>query len=104
MECSKKLYGKAVIDNSDSVDFNENYKIELDYYKTSNKTSNKPYGIEIVKRTIERDKIDTENKIINNICNKEQETNKLLDILMSNKVTPISVEDIIHDLTIKEVI
>ena len=36
--------------------------------------------------------------MINNICNKEQETIKLLELLMINKVTPISVDDILQDL------
>ena len=43
-------------------------------------------------------KIDIEKKAMNNICHQEQDTNKLLEILIHNKVTPIALEDIITDI------
>jgi len=98
MKYLKKLYGKTVIDSSDSNELKKTDKIEVEYYQVRNITSSKPYGIEIIKRNIENDEINIENKILNNICTKEQETNKLLEILLTNKVTPISVDDIIEDL------
>ena len=43
--------------------------------------------------------MNIEEKTVRNICNVEQDNNKLLEILMSNKVTPVAVEDIIEDLS-----
>lgn len=99
-----KLYGKTSINNSDSEDLGENYQVELEYYKMEESTKQRPYGIKIVKRKMENNQMNIEEKTIDNICYREQETNKLLDILINNKVTPISVDDVIHDLTITRVI
>ena len=46
--------------------------------------------------------INIETKIVNNISNEEKEINKLLEILMLNKVTPVSVDDIISDMSVLE--
>jgi len=99
-----KLYGKTIINNSDSEDLRENYQVELEYYKMEESSAQRPYGIKIVKRNIENNQMNIEEKTIDNICYREQETNKLLDLLINNKVTPISVDDVIHDLTITRVI
>jgi len=99
-----KLYGKTIINNSDSEDLGENYQVELEYYKMEESTKQRPYGIKIVKRKMENNQMNIEEKTIDNICYREQETDKLLDILINNKVTPISVDDVIHDLTITRVI
>lgn len=99
MNYLKKLYGRTVIDSSDSEELIEDNKIELEYYQIKNETSSKPYGIEIVKRKVENDIMNIEEKTVRNICNVEQDNNKLLEILMSNKVTPVAVEDIIEDLS-----
>ena len=99
MNYLKKLYGKTVIDGSDSEELTKDNKIELEYYQIKNETSSKPYGIEIVKRKIENDIMNIEEKTVRHICNEEKESNKLLEILMSNKVTPVAVEDIIEDLS-----
>lgn len=98
----KKLYGTTIIDSSDSEEIKGDHKIELEYYETKGNIvfleDSKPYGIEIVKRNIENNKIDIEKKTMNNICQEEQETNKLLELLIHNKVTPISLEDIMEDI------
>lgn len=104
MKSTRKLYGKTIIDNSDSEDLGENYKVELEYYQLEESSSKRPYGIKIVKRSIENNQLNIEEKTIDNICYIEQDTNKLLDILINNKVTPVSVDDVIHDLTITRVI
>ena len=98
MGCFKKFYGKTTIDSSDSDELSKGYKMELEYYQLENSTSKHQYGIEIVKKEKTNDQLNIEKKIIDNICNKEQETIKLLELLMINKVTPISVDDILQDL------
>ena len=100
----KKLYGKTLIDSSDSNELKKDFRIELEYYLVEQNTERRPFGIEIVKRNIENKQMNIEKKIINNICYREEDTNKLLNILINNKVTPISVDDVIHDLTITRVI
>ena len=99
MGCFKKLYGKTTIDSSDSDELNKEYKMELEYYQLENSTSKHQYGIEKIKKEKIKNQLNIEKKMINNICNKEQETTKLLELLMINKVTPISVDDILQDLS-----
>ena len=102
MEYRKSFFGKTIIDRSDSEELNENEKIELEYYETHNLAENneRKYGIEIVKTKEKNEKFNIESKVINNISNEEQEVNKLLNILMLNKVTPVSVDDIISDISV----
>ena len=104
MGCFKKFYGKTTIDSSDSDELSKGYKMELEYYQLENSTSKHQYGIEIVKKEKTNDQLNIEKKIIDNICNKEQETIKLLELLMINKVTPISVDDILQDLAYEKAI
>ena len=99
MECFKKLYGRTIIDKKDSDEIQDEEKIELEYYQLENSTSDKPYGVEIVKRRMENNIVNIEDKIIYHICNKRQDADLLLKMLVSNKVTPISVEDIVQDFT-----
>ena len=94
----KKLYGRTQIDSSDSEDIEKDYQIELEYYQVENQTSRKPYGVEVVKRNIVNNILNVENKIINDIYKKERDNLRLLDILIDNKVTPISVDDVLSDL------
>ena len=101
MEYKKSFFGRTIIDRSDSEELNEDEKIELEYYETHNlaEKNEREYGIEIVKKKEKNEKFNIKSKIINNISNEEQKVNKLLTILMINKVTPISVDDIISDIS-----
>lgn len=102
MEYKKQFFGRVTIDQNDSEELNE--KIELEYYETRNLTeiNERKYGIEIIKKKEESEKFNIESKIVNNISSKEQEINRLLNILMANKVTPISVDDVISDIFVTE--
>lgn len=104
MEYKKSFFGRTIIDSSDFEETKNEEKIELEYYETRNLTDKNEakYGIEIIKRKNKNEKFNIESKIINNISNKENEINRLLEILMINKVTPISVDDIISDITVLE--
>lgn len=53
---------------------------------------------------MKNDILSTEEKIVNNICNKENENIRVLELLLNNKVTPISVDDILEDLLKERVI
>lgn len=105
MNYLKKFYGKTVIDNSDSEEVARGHKIELEYYQIKSGTcSSKPYGVEIVKRKVENDIMNIEEKTVCHICNEEAKNNKLLEILVSNKVTPVIMDDVLEDLSKIEVI
>lgn len=102
MEYQKSFFGRTTIDSSDYDDIDENEKIELEYYETHNLTekNERYYGIEVVKTSKKKEKFNIESKIVNNISNEEKHINNLLKILMLNKVTPISVDDIISDISV----
>ena len=102
MEYKKQFFGRVTIDKNDSE--KKKKKIELEYYETRNLTeiNERKYGIEIIKKKEESEKFNIESKIVNNISSKEQEINRLLNILMANKVTPISVDDVISDIFVTE--
>ena len=104
MEFKKSFFGKTVIDSSDSEELSEDEKIELEYYETHNMVAKNEikYGIEVIKKKDKNEKFNIESKIINNISNEEKEVNRLLEILMINKVTPITVDDIISDISVLE--
>ena len=97
MEYKKSFFGRTVIDSSDSEELNDNEKIELEYYETRNlaEKEERKYGIEVVKKKDKDEKFNIESKVINNISSEEKVINRLLEILMINKVTPITVDDII---------
>jgi len=102
MKNAKKFYGKTILGNSNSDEAKSKYKMQLEYYEIEIPGENKPYGVEIVKKFMQKGKMQVEEKIVNNICNKEQDAMKLLEILINNKVTPVTLEDIIHDLRAKK--
>ena len=104
MEYKKSFFGRTVIDSSDSEDLKSNEKIELEYYETHNllEENERKYGIEVVKRNQKNEKFNIESKIVNNISKEENKVNRLLEILMINKVTPVTVDDIISDISVLE--
>ena len=104
MEYSKSFFGRTIIDSSDSDEIRDSEKIELEYYETHNlaEKSEREYGIEVIKKKNKKEKFNIESKVINNISNEEKDVNRLLEILMINKVTPITVEDIISDISVLE--
>ena len=87
----KELYGEAIIDSRDSEELNIGERIKLEYYKTISKLfangNRETYGIGIVKKYK-----DTKKEKI------EKQTEKLLKILINNKVTPIALDDVLTDL------
>ena len=102
MEYKKSLFGRTVIDSSDSDEINQ--KIELEYYETRNlaEKNERKYGIEVIKKREMDEKFNIESKIVNNISNEETQIDRLLETLMLNKVTPISVDDVISDISVLE--
>ena len=78
------------------------YPVKLEYYKTISKLfangNRETYGIGIVKKYKDTKKEKIESREINNILLEEKQTEKLLKILINNKVTPIALDDVLTDL------
>ena len=100
MKNTRKFYGEVTVRLNDFINAYDEFKVE--YYKIENylaETNNKKYGIEVLKIIeFENNKI-IERKEIDNIFDNEENIDKLLEVLKRNKVTPISVEEIIADIT-----
>ncbi len=104
MEYKKSLFGKTSINSSDSEEKETIEEIELEYYETRNfnEENKREYGIEVVKKNMKNEGFNIESKIVNNISNEETAISKLLEIMLLNKVTPVTVDDIISDTTVLE--
>lgn len=78
----------------------EEFPINLEYYKICThmpKNVEKPYGIGIVKT--HEDSVETcvEKSEFSHIFSQEQEADKMLELLIKNKVTPVTLRDILED-------
>lgn len=103
MDSYKQLYGETYLDCKDSEELSYGYKIDLSYYKTMYplqvEEEQKIYGIEVIKKEWNQNQmLKTEKIEIENITNKEDEAERLLKLLKENKVTPITVTDVIDDI------
>ncbi len=84
-----------------------NYPIKLEYYKIINedeimKGEKARFGIKVIKTEYINNDIKIEEKEITYLSNDEKKIEEILTLFKENEVTPISVEDIIYDLVIKE--
>lgn len=84
------------------------YPIKLEYYKIINEDemtrSNKAkFGIKVVKTEYRKENTKIEEKVIKYLSSDEQKIEEILTILKENEVTPICVQDIIYDLSKKEI-
>ena len=76
------------------------FPINLEYYKVHNNVAlnkEKPYGIGIIKTYEDNNEVHMEKSEFNHIFSKEKEADNMLKILVKNKVTPISLRDILED-------
>lgn len=97
----RKLYGETTIGGQD-LDFEKrNLSIHLKYYKTKNELSSKntkKYGIEIIKEEINGNNKIKEKSTAYELSDNEQLIDKLLKVFVKNKVTPVTINDILTDL------
>ena len=85
------------------------HPIKLEYYKIINedeimKGEKARFGIKVIKTEYINNNTKTEEKEITYLSNDEKRIEEILNIFKENEVTPISVEDIIYDLVIKELL
>ena len=59
------------------------------------------YGIEIVKTEFKDGNINVESNEVPNITNNNKEADRILEILRDNEVTPIAMQDVLDDLSLK---
>lgn len=98
MDTFKTFCGGVFLSDSDSAEIKLKNLIELDYYKTLQKNNNAEiYGIEVVKKEYKK-KSNIETKSIQYISDDETITNDIIEKLMRNKVTPLTLQDVISDL------
>lgn len=100
MEKSVEVYGRVSICNCVDKGVTKEFPIKLEYYKIHTgmpKNEEKPYGIGIIKT--HEDTVETcmEKSEFSHVFSQEQEADKMLELLIENKVTPVSLRDILED-------
>lgn len=98
---TKKLYGIAKIDSLELEEAKQNLEIDIKYYVTKiliGKVNSRKYGIEIIKEEKQGNTTTKERSKINGLSNNERVIKNLLELLMKNRVTPMSTEEVIDDL------
>lgn len=97
MEKEITLYGNTEIISKNKSTYNP---IQLEYYKTCTHKNPKPYGIGVIKTCTSEIEIDVEKREFNHIFSNENDANNILEVLLTNKVTPIALKDILEDLVL----
>lgn len=99
----RKFYAGIVLNKEELKESSCN-RIELKYYKISKKCQRNVgkktnlYGIEIVKKEYFGRRHLKEKENIYNITNDETVIDNLLQVLRRNKVTPVSLNDVIEEV------
>lgn len=101
MKNKKELYGETFINEADSEEIID--PIKLSYYKIFHfedtlEEEAVSYGVEVVKQQNNNNIAMMETKEIENKIAKEEEADALLELLKINKVTPVSLQDVLEDL------
>ena len=103
MGAIKEFYGGTFINTENAVTGITQEKIELKYYKIINtiqkrKVLKTKYGIEVVKKRTSNNIVTEEKKDIFDCIENEETADKVLEILKTNKISPINVLDVLEDL------
>ena len=103
----KIFYTSTFIKKEELEEARINHPIKLEYYKIINedeimKGEKARFGIKVIKTEYINNNTKTEEKEITYLSNDEKRIEEILNIFKENEVTPISVEDIIYDIVIKE--
>lgn len=100
MEKSVEVYGNIAITDCITEGVTKKFPINLEYYKIHNnvpQNDEKPYGIGIIKT--HQDEVETimEKSEFSHIFSQEKEADNMLELLIENEVTPISLRYILED-------
>lgn len=101
-ESKKILYGEIRLKNEDFGESEGKHLMKLEYYKTQNYSGNlfmtENFGVEIKKKEYLGSRVEEETKCIENVTRKEEVIDELIETLKRNKVTPVSLEEVVKDL------
>ncbi len=100
MEKSVEVYGSVSICDCITKGVTEEFPINLEYYKIHTcmpKNVEKPYGIGILKTHEDTKESCMEKSEFSHIFSQEQEVEKMLQLLIENKVTPVALRDVLED-------
>ena len=102
MGSSKMFYGGTTFNEIDLNEANRKNNVALEYYKIKEETtkdhSKNIFGVEIIKKEYLGNEIAEETKTMNYIAEQEEKADQIIEKLYSNKVTPMSLEDVMTDL------
>lgn len=95
--------GMTLLNETDIVETSNNRKMKLQYYETKEHSIKKLrkqtfYGIEIIKKEYEEDKVKLEKNCIKKVSTNENIIKQVIEVLEIHKVTPIALEDVLTDL------
>ena len=95
--------GATILNEHDLLNVDGEHKIMLEYYRTKKHYMKSAklktfYGIKIVKRKYEKDKIISEENNINKISTNKGIIDEIIQKLREYKVTPIGLNDVLTDL------
>ncbi|MDP4182956.1 MAG: DUF6514 family protein [Bacillota bacterium] len=97
----KYLQQKIDIDSNENCEVTKG-KIELEYYILESESSqwdlnlgDKVYGIEIIKKTEEK---NIESEFVRNLSNHMDNVKSILDKMVKNSVTPVGLPFVLDDL------
>ncbi|MGN1269447.1 MAG: DUF6514 family protein [Clostridia bacterium] len=100
MDKKVEMYGNTTLTNS----LERKNLIELEYYKICNnltsKKNSKPYGLGVIKKSCNEIELNMEKREFNNIFTNENDANKMLNLLLKNKVTPVALKDVLEDFVL----
>lgn len=107
MEIIKEFYGGTSLDCNDTEYILRKGNVELKYYKIisnilGKKSKHQKYGIEVVKKCVNNNIVSEEKKEIFNCFEKEDVAEKVLELLKTNRVSPINVVDVLEDMSAKK--
>ena len=96
-------YGATLLDETDLVESTNGSKILLEYYGNKKHSIDKIklrtfYGITIIKKEYKKDEIKYEENTIKRISTNESKIRNIIQILKTNKVTPVGLNDVLTEL------
>ena len=100
LEKSVEVYGSVSICDCLDKSVTEEFPMNLEYYKIHHdmqKNTEKPYGIGIMKTHEDTLETRMEKSEFSHIFSQEREAEKMLELLIENKVTPVTLRDILED-------
>lgn len=100
MEVFKTFCGEEVVNAKELIEADVKRFIKIEYYETKQILNNEftIFGIEVVKKEYKNKLYIKETANIENVTEHEEEIKNIINMVKRNKVTPISLENIVDDI------